>query len=290
MPDEIAAAIAELKTCLPDPVRRIELYDFMMGEVTDAMASFRDLPTAFSSRGSENEEYAERVTAYEQATARLIHLLVVGAFHSNTTDHDRLWARCVARLVSGTRPSGGTTVLVDMQRYPTLLALYAIGLGSVASDRADSVARVFGSVTTRDPYRSIRVRVVSSILPALHEDAMKRAFPDLKNHKTPISDHLLDCLRAPLSDFAPSDDEYADYFDEFEYLVGLVYAADSGNGWGPLGRAVWRWAQRDDLPSTFVDRHADLLIKAGLFDDRKHLEKTRAAYDGSLKRSPLRYR
>ena len=290
MSDDTSAAVAQLKAYLPDPVQRIKLHDFMMGEVSDAIGSFRDLPMAFSSRGSDYEEYAERVTAYEHATARLIHLLVVGTFHSNTSDHDRLWVRCIDRLVSGTSNGGGTTVLVDMQKYPTLLALYAIGLGSVVSDRVDAVARVFRSVTTRDPSRSIPVGVVSSVLPALHADAMKRGFSDLKNHKTPISDHLLDFLRPLVSHFASSDKEYEEQFDEFEYLMGVVYAADAGNGWGPLGRAVWRWAQRDGLPSAFVDRHADRLIEVGVFKSPEALTEARQAYDKSLRTSPLRYR
>ena len=283
---EASSAIAELKKYLPDPVRRIELYDFMMDEVDHAIRSVRDLPvdtrTSF-------EAYAEQMAAYENASDRLLALLVSGVFHSNTREHDRLWVRCVERLASRQMRTEGGSLLVDLQRYPTLLALYAIGLGAVVSDRADSLARVLGSVTVRDPYQPYRVGVANSARGALNTQAVKHAFSHLQDRKTPISDHLLELLRPLVANFVPSDDEYQELFDEFEYLMGLVHTDGEGRGLGPLGRAVWRWAARDDKPGSFVDRHTAPLIKAGVFKGAESLANARHAYDGTLRASPLRY-
>ena len=286
MSDETAAAIAELKTYLPDPVRRIELYDFMMKEVQHAIEPVRNLPVDSM---SSYEAYAEQITAYESASARLLALLVVGAFHSNTREHDRLWVSCVERLASRQMQTGGGSLLVDLQQYPTLLALYAMGLGAVAGDRSDSLARVLGSVTVRDHNRPYRGGIANSAWGALNAQAVKHAFSHLERHKTPISDHLLELLRPLVAAFVPSDEEYQEFFDEFEYLIGLVHAAGEGQGWGPLGRAVWRWAARDDRPGYFVDRHTRQLIGAGVFKSEEHLTKARQAYDGALAASPLRF-
>ena len=289
MSDETAALIAELKTYLPDPVKRIELYDFIMGEVADAIGSFHDLPMAFSSKRSEYEEYAQRVTAYEQGMARLLNLLVVGTFHSITSEHDRLWVRCVDRLASRKTEDSGATVLIEMQQYPTLLALFAIGLGGIAGDRLDSIAHVMASASIYDTSLSSRVGVSIGTVGSLHADAMKRAFPDLARHKTPISDHILEVLRKPVSDFTPSDERLDDYFDEFEYLLGIVYAAHQGSGWGPVGRAAWRWARRNRPPGEMVDRHPDVLISTRLFKDAKDLADAQQTYGELLRASPLRY-
>ena len=286
MTDDMSSAIAELKGYLPDPVRRIVLHDFMMNEIERAIDPIRDLQV---DAAPSYEDYAQRITTYETASIRLLALLVVGVFHSNTRDHDRLWARCVERLASRELEADGRSLLVNLQQYPTYLALYAVGLGAVVSDRVDSLARVLGSVTIRDPYRPYRVGVAMGSGGALNAQAVKHAFPDLKNRKTPISDRLLDLLRPLVSDFVPSDDEYQEFFDEFEYLMGLVHAAGEGQGWGPLGRAVWRWADRDDQPGAFVDRHSDLLVKAEVFKSLEDLIKARQAYDRALRTSPLRY-
>ena len=286
MSDETSSAIAELKKYLPDPVRRIELYDFMMMEVEHAIEPVRHLPV---DNMTSYEEYAERITTYESASTRLLALLVVGVFHSNTREHDRLWVRCVERLACRKLETDGTSLLVDLQQYPTSLALYAIGLGAVTSDRVGSLARVLGSVTIRESYRPYRVGVAIVTSGALNAQAIKHAFPELENRKTPISDRLLELLRPVISDFVPNDEEYQESFDEFEYLMGLVHAAGEGRGWGPLGRAVWRWVERDDRPGTFVDRHIDQLIKAGVFKSSEHLAKARQAYDDALRTSALRY-
>ena len=289
MSDETTAVIAELKTYLPDPVKRIELYDFIMGEVADAIGSFHDLPMAFSSKTSEYEEYAQRVTAYEQGMARLLNLLVVGTFHSITSEHDRLWVRCVDRLASRKTEGSGATVLIEMQQYPTLLALFAIGLGGIAADRLDSIARVMASVSIYDTNWSSRVGVSIGTVGSLHADALKRAFPDLARHKTPVSDHILGVLRQPVTEFIPRDERVDDFFDEFEYLMGIVYAAHQGSGWGPVGRAAWRWARRSNPPSELIDRHTEVLVSTGLFKDSEHLADARQAYDEILRASPLRY-
>ena len=223
MSDETSSAIAELKGYLPDTVRRIELYDFMMKEVEHAIEPVRNFPV---STMSGYEEYAERITTYECASARLLAALVVGVFHSNTREHDRLWVRCVERLACREMDTDGASLLADLQQYPALLALYAIGLGAVASDRADSLARVLGSVTIRDPYRPYRVGVAMGTGGALNAQAVKHAFPDLKNRKTPISDRLLDLLRPLVSDFVPSDDEYQEILGDSTTFTPPARARD----------------------------------------------------------------
>ena len=287
--EESSSAIAKLKKYLPDPVRRIEIYDFMMHEVTGAIESFQIVPTDFNSRRTPYEEYATRVTEYEQATSRLLDLLVVGAFHSTTSEHDRLWARCVDYLASREIRTNGAALLIDMQQYPTLLAIYAIGLGAAASDRLDSIASVLRSVRIRDSSWSRHVGVTAGTLGALNGDALKQAFPDLAQRKTPVSDHILDVLRSPIEAFVPSKVRLEDLFDEVEFLLGIVYAAHEGDGWGPVGRAAWRWTRLTASPSGLVTRHAESLIGAGLFTSKAHFEEVQQAYMGQLKRSTLRY-
>lgn len=285
--NENIRAVDRLKACLPDPVRRIELYDFMMFEVEKVIESIQDLPiddlTGY-------EDYRERVVAYEKAATQLLDLLVVGAFHSRTAEHDWLWVRCLDRLAIREIKASGNTLLLDMQQYPTLLALYAVGLGAAAADRIDSIAQVIGSVKIQNPLHSyLGAASVAKATTALNGDAMRKSFSDLDRRKTPVSDHLLKVLQPRVSGLVPNYEKYQDLFDELEYLIGLSYAAHEGGGWGPIGRAVWRCRDRDDVPGEMVARHSQVLIEAGIFDSQEHLADVKQSYDRRMNSSPLLY-
>lgn len=286
-PDERNIAVEQLKASLPNPVQRIELYDFMMCEVEKVIESIQDLPiddlTGY-------EDYRERVVAYEEATVQLLDLLVVGAFHSRTAEHDWLWVRCLDRLATREIKTSGKTLLLDMQQYPTLLALYAVGLGAAAADRINSITQVIGSVKIQSSlYSYLGAASVAKATTALNDDAMKRSFADLDRRKTPVSDHLLQVLRPRVSGLVPNYEKYQDLFDEIEYLYGLFYAAHEGGGWGPVGRAVWRCRDRNDFPGEMVARHSQVLIEAGIFDSQEHLADVKQSYDQRMNSSPLLY-
>ena len=51
-----------------------------------------------------------------------------------------------------------------------------------------------------------------------------RALHAPENRRTPVSDELYDVLHQPFRDLIPSDDEYQDTFDRFEYLLSLAQA------------------------------------------------------------------
>ena len=222
--------------------------------------------------------------------SQLLYLLVVGVFHSRTADHDWLWVRCLDRLATRETKVSGNTLLLDMQHYPTMLALYAVGLGAAAADRIDSIAQVIGSVKIQGPLRShLGAASVAKAPTALNDDAMKKSFSDLERRKTPVSDHLLKVLRPRVSGLAPNYEKYQDIFDEIEYLIGLSYAAHEGGGWGPLGRAVWRCRERDDFPGEMAARHSQVLIEAGIFDSQEHLADVKQSYDRRMNSSPLLY-
>lgn len=289
--DERGRAVEQLKVYLPDPVRRIDLYDFMMGEIEKVIESIRDIPihelTINELTGY--ERYRERAIAYEEAVDQLLDLLVVGVFHSRTAEHDWLWVRCLDRLATREIKVSGIVLLQEMQQYPTLLALYAVGLGGAAADRIDSIAQVIGSVKMQSSLRSYRGATSVANVTALNDDAMKKSFPDLDRRKTPVSDHLLEVLQPRVYGLVPNNDKYEDIFDEVEYLLGLYYAAHEGKGWGRLGRAVWRCRDRNGFPGEMVTRHSQVLIEAGIFNSREHFEEAKQSYDRHMDSSPLRY-
>lgn len=284
-PADTAVAVAQLKRYLPDPVHRIRLHDLVMGEVDAAIEQIQDLPTSGSFTP---DAYAERMMRYEQAMSTVMRLLAAGAFFSDRVEHDRLWVRCTELLATRPREQSGLQMLVNMQQYPTVLALYALALGAVAADRVDSIARVLAEITVDDRSPPTSVAVSAASWSVLHHEAVRESLDGFERRKTPISDHLWELMGPAMSGTVADSQRLEDLFDEVEYLMGIACAAHR-NGRGPVGRAVWRIPYDDRLPGALVRRHAQVLIGVGLFDDHDHLEQTLKTYDENLRSSPVRF-
>lgn len=299
-PFETELAVAQLKLFLPDPIHRIKLHDLIIGEVDNVI---NRLPGFAVDTWQGFEHYAERMAAYEEATARLLKLLAIGTFFSDRPEHDELWRRCVDRLASRSLKLNGIVALINLQHYPTLLAIYAIGLGAIATDRLESIAHVLGMVKVRDERPPRPVAVAASSWDVLDDGIVKQAIPGLQHHPTPNSEHLFKILRPIVTDLVPDEGVYADCFDEVEYLLGVSYAVGLDTDRGPIGRAVWRGIRRhtpttppppgslgslwpghsnDDSPGIAVRRNPSVLTSCGLFSDLNQLITTVQQYDEFL--------
>ena len=186
-PAETALAVAQLKRYLPNPVHRIRLHDLMISEVNAAIEQFDGLSTDGQFAP---EAYAERMALYEKAMSRTMRLLLTGAFFSDGVEHDRVWVRCTEILAARNQQQAGLRVLIGMQQYPTLLALYALGLGAVAAERIDSIARVLAEVVVRKGSETRPVAVAAASRGVLDVDCVKQSLGELERQLTPVSDHL----------------------------------------------------------------------------------------------------
>ena len=280
-PADTAVAVAQLKRYLPDPVHRIRLHDLVMGEAEAVIEQVQGLPT---SGQFTPESYAERMELYERAMSTLMALLANGAFFSDRAEHDRLWVRCTELLATRTQERAGSNLLVDMQQYPTLLALYALALGDLAADRVDSIARVLKDITVREISEPMPVAVAAASLHVLKHETVKRSLDGFERRKTPVSDHLWDLMGPAMSSIVADQQRLEDLFDEVEHLLGIAYTVH-GLGPGPVGRAAWRTANSNRRPGSLIKRHAQALVAAGLFDSDEHLTQTLQTYDEDLRSS-----
>ncbi|MDE0135670.1 MAG: SIR2 family protein [Acidimicrobiaceae bacterium] len=144
-PQDTAAAVERLKLYMPDPVHSIRLHDLIVEETDRLIEAMSGWPVADV---DVNVVYPQWLRQYEEASARLMSLLAAGAYFSKNEEHDQLWAKAIDPLANREVTRGGLTVLIEMQQYPTLLALYALALGAAAANRIDPIARVLAAVTT----------------------------------------------------------------------------------------------------------------------------------------------
>jgi hypothetical protein len=191
------------------------------------------------------EELFARLKHYE-SMEMLLALMAHGCYWGTSNQAD-LWVEVVLRLLSISPPRSGTTILLNLSRYPACMLLYAGGIAAIAAKKYETLR-----VLLKDSRTSIDIPldgkddllikklVLGMVVDA---DALNQCSGG-QRYKTPSSDRLYSFLRDTLRPFLPSDLQYDDAFDRFEYLFALVYLdaqdREGSFAWAPAGRFAWR--------------------------------------------------
>ena len=143
--------------------------------------------------------------------------------------------------------------MIGLRRYPAVLTLYAGGIAAVASGNLRVLRTLLlGPRLGNDRADGLQRPAVQELYPqaVLDSNDGRAVLTPNQETYTPLNDHLFKVLREPLREVVPSDEEYAEFFDLFEYLLALVYvdsqATDGASTpWFPVGRFGWRsrWRQ-----------------------------------------------
>ena len=287
-PQDTRVAVTLLKRYLPDPTRHIDLHDLISDETERVVDEVSRLPFEADSA---SERFAAHLQAYEQSCARLLSLLATGVCFSNRDDHNELWSHCMQRLALRTTPTPAVSseALEALEQYPSLLALYAISIGAISSRRVEPLAGILGSIKVPLMNSSFPLAVAASVPFVFpNTDMTRTAMPTVMGRRVPESEHLFSLLRPAIAEIIPDERRYESVFDETEYLLGLVYQAQTEWGSPPFGRVANRSLLQSGLPTGAIDRHADLLIDAGIFEGHDHIENLRDKYDKDIRRFSLR--
>ncbi|MFF8387322.1 hypothetical protein ACF053_27280 [Streptomyces kanasensis] len=135
-------AVVQLKRALPDPLRRIELFDLVdqaVSQIVDRSTPEHKLVLATSTTWADT--FGSNVRGYRADSDTLLHLLANGVFHDDGT-HDHVWQRAVERLVRlrDTTPGTYNEYLEKLRHLPALLATWTIGVAAVLSHREELLA------------------------------------------------------------------------------------------------------------------------------------------------------
>lgn len=162
---------------------------------------------------------------------------------------------------------------LDLQRYPSLLALYSTGLGLVSGDREDRLGPLLlqRKITHRDASWPIASRLYPQ---AVLEQRIAQQLPDMERHFTPVSDRLHGYLAPLIGHVVPDSTAYDRVFDRFEVILGLVTfdlsRTPEGRGWGPIGRFGWRRDHGgrtiEELEEEIATPNRSALTEGGLFN------------------------
>jgi len=243
-PLSAAIAVASLKRFLVDDRCRIELHDLVMTEVDRQVEALSKLSVQVQPLPC--EALLARLKRYESSMEILLTLMTNGCYWGTSSQAD-LWVEVVSRILNISPPESGTTILLNLRRYPACMLLYAGGVAATAAKKYEILR-----VLLKESRTSIDISLegkddllIRKLVPAIVLDpsALNQCSGG-QRYKTPSSDRLHSLLRDTLRPFLPNDLQYDDAFDRFEYLFAIVYLdAQDREGavqWAPTGRFVWR--------------------------------------------------
>jgi hypothetical protein len=289
-------AVETLKRFLPEAHHRIRLRDLVLEEVRRVEASTADSSFPTGDPAPDYDCLLERMARYEVACETLVALLVNGSYWGGAGQH-RVWVDVLERLGTRGDTSGGYVVWSRLRQYPTLLALYAGGLGAIAGRDLETLAVLFGEPKQLE--RGTETPLILALNPSEILDSKMLQPPGGSQYHTPSSNHLETVLREPLREFLPNDESYADVFDQFEYLFGIafwdLYARQLGREWAPVGIFGWRQRRLDKDASALgrivadaeIDGDAWPFLRLPLFNGSyAQFTEVQAAYEKHVKSLP----
>lgn len=288
----VDVVVAEAKRYLPDPVHRIRLHDLAMATAERALATI-DFDGNPSSSGDAN--YLTKAREIERGSAEMIAVVGVITQFADRPEQLELLRRLLVRLASPTDVRlEGYTSWIKLRGYPALLAMYSAGLTATANDNWTTLASVLSTRVHQpnlnrreDPIPLSAAFVSWSVL---DHGAINSTF-DAPGRRTPVSDYLNDLFVVVFgSQFRLSNDPFAQLFDEWEYLLGVI--THDVYGRGPIGRFVWRqrYAPEGKSPDRALLSAKGDLLRAGFFQGtEERFGAVRQEFDEVVDKSGLRF-
>ncbi|MBH5334894.1 caspase family protein [Streptomyces pactum] len=216
-------SVAQLKRALPDPVRRIEVFDLIDNAITDVIAK-----STLENRPVSGPVFASNIKGYRADSDLLLHLLATGVFHDDGS-HDNLWARVIERLsrLRDKNLQAFNEALEHLRLYPALLATWAMGIAAMLSRRDQLLGPLLTKQSFKPPFSSQRRQA-----PAYYLNPLRVVSPEPLNeichsesgarYIYPQSHFLREELREPFRAIEPDDTAYAEACNRFEFLASLI--------------------------------------------------------------------
>jgi TIR domain len=267
-----ANVVARVKILVRDASKDIELDDFVTELSDDARQKCLDSITFPTSSDELRTDFSaaeyviNRVDQYWDIVRPLSEALATGCAWGSR-GQDPLWSRAMQTIANITPMIGGNNLLLSLRCYPRIMVMYAAGLGAVYRNNYSALKAVTVDAKYRDfgqlipvigvdhPWKPWSGAEYLANVVAWHtagEEITEGRIDGVRRRGggrvTPVSDDLHGRLRNPLKPLIRVDNDYDEYFDKLEVMLGLIgadVAAQERNkklylpgGWA--GRYVWR--------------------------------------------------
>ena len=268
------AAVASLKRYIPEPRYRIQLSDLIDNAVERVIEVISG--EAFSAEdGPEwtTESVTARVRGYEGACSTLLAMALIGGYWAEE-EHYTLWQRALERIGS-TPSSSGSTLWLELQRYPATLLLYALGLGAVEAERLQFLRRMLTATLHREHQEDLLA--VQMLPPSCFSAGQKmQVLEGMDRRYVPLNDWIHKTLRPFAERIIRDNNRYTLIFDKLEILIALSYAHYKDKWsewyWAPVGAFGYRSESRVRIlqeikGSLSTERDESPFVTCGIFGE-----------------------
>ena len=273
------SAVASLKRYLPEPRYRIQLSDLIAESVERVVEAVSTSLFDVDSPEPDTETVTARVRAYEAASSTLLAMAATGGRWAEEAHYDN-WRHALERMATLPLLSG-KPMWVGLKRYPATLALYALGLGAVFSNRLNFLGHIFA---TGIPQPNGETKTVTQLLPAscMFRDVWSygqremQLLEGMERRHAPFSDWIQTAVRQYTAVITVSDEQHDLMFDKLEIMMALSFAHHEvkplGRYWVPWGSFVYRYRNRDRILGEIVEsistlKHESPFVRSGIFGE-----------------------
>jgi hypothetical protein len=235
-------AVARLKKYIVKDEYKILLHDLIHDQLGESIKSLRIKDD--TNLYPDKENLFPLITHYTQNFDNLLHLIINGVYWAK----DEQYYLFLDILASISEPpkhsSGGYEFTRKLLDFPSLLALYTIGLSALKNYNYKLLVACFNlKVSDSDSEYSEQNYLIDKVNPCMLDSKLTNEIIS-KNYKTPISTYLLQTLKPHFLKYYFKDKEFDETFDIFEYLLSLNYlyliGPKYGHDWAPWGQFQWR--------------------------------------------------
>lgn len=280
-------AEARLKKYVVREEHIISLHDLIKGEVDRVYDKFGDLSV---NDQPTSETIKQRIDYYLQQTNTLCRLLVTGVYWGKEHHHD-IWLKSLARFSSSRGRGGGIVVLLELERLPALIFLYAVGLSCMLRKDYKLLSKML-SMNVYSRYGATTILDQVNAHSIIDRDDLNQVLGD--NKSVPMSELLFFNLRPYFESFLPNMQDYEALFDVFEYFMSLAYMKKVNSTWGPVSRFGYR-IKRGGKANSFdqllqeVEANSGMadLYSPNLFTDLADLKQTNESFKEFFERYPI---
>ena len=292
------AAVASLKRYLPESRYRIQLSD-LIKETVERVVEMTS-GEAFAVHGPQptTDLARKRLRSYEAACETLLAIASIGGYWAEE-EHYTMWQKALYRLMSKTL-SGGYALWHDLQRYPSTLLLYALGLGAADNNRL-SFLRYLLSTTLYESggYREDlpAVRVLPPFYLFQHEEGVKTLQGTDENYQS-LNAWIHDTLQPYAGRIIPDTNRYTLAFDKLEIFIALslIYQVPGHKNYPPRGSFIYRTENRNRIfqeikESLSTRKDESPFVTSGLFGETtEDCEQAFAHLEEWTEKGPLYWR
>jgi hypothetical protein len=215
-----------------------------------------------------NEEIKKKIDFYLSQIDPLCSLLMHGVYWGKEL-HDELWIKTLTRIATPKEKSNNYTIWQEIEYLPALIIVYVLGLTCVLKNKYGLLLKI-SKIDIINQRGEEKLLKLANSWQVIDKRILQQVLGN--NHHVPMSELLFYALRKHFENYILNDKEYENLFDNFEYLMALIYTKKISSGWAPVGRFGYRI---QDLRSNIIPKkleeiknkkNTSELITTGLFE------------------------